>query len=135
MSFDNSVFTEPQSAEDKALTFELSGHEVGWLADALAIERAKDRGAQLGEILGELQKLDEIEDAASVEEAANRFADMYPAIARLVWFGMLRFNEDVSFEAILGAIDNDSLEELPLEEMMDRIFPDEDEQLPEGEGK
>lgn len=135
MSFDNDAFTEVQPAEKRALTFELAGRGVGWLADALAIERARDRGQQLGEILGELEKLDDIENASSIEEAANRFADMYPAVARLVWFGMLRFNEEVSYEAILSVLDNDTLAELPLAEMMERIFPEQDEELPDGEGK
>ena len=135
MSFDNDAFTEVQTTEDRALTFEVAGHKVGWLVDGLAIERARDRGHELGEILSELQKLDEIEDAESVEEAANRFADMYPAVARLVWLGMLRFNEDTSYDAVLGIVDNDTIEDLPMGDMMDRIFPGEDEELPDGEGK
>lgn len=137
MSFDNDAFTEVQSAEDKALTFELGGHQVGWLADGLAIERAKDQGHELGEILSQLTALDEIEDAKTVEDAANSFAGMYPAVARLCWLGMLRFNEDVTHEAILSAIDLDAIEEIPIGEMMSRIFPDSDEETPEGddEGK
>jgi hypothetical protein len=131
MAFDNSAFTEPQSAEDKALVFELSGHEVGWLVDGLAIQRAAGRGHQLGDILSELQSLDALKQAENVQEAANRFADVYPALAKLVWLGMIRFNEDVSQDAILGALDNDAMGEIPVAEMMERIFPSQDEEMPE----
>jgi len=133
MSFDNSSFSEPQSPEDKALTFELAGQRVGWHVDGLAIKRAKNQGHQLGDILSELEKLEAIEEAETVEEAANDFAGMYPAVARLLWLGMIRFTEDVSHEALLGALDIEEVETLPLAEMMHRIFPSKDEELPEGD--
>lgn len=135
MSFDNDAFTEVQSAEDRALTFELGGHEVGWLADGLAIERAKSQGHELGEILSQLSALDDIESAETMEDAANGFAGMYPAVARLCWLGMIRFNKDVTQEAILSVIDLDAIEEIPIGEMMDRIFPSEDEETPEGDSE
>jgi hypothetical protein len=99
--------------------------------DGLAIQRATNKGHQLGDILSELQSLDALQRAESVQEAANSFANVYPALAKLVWLGMLRFSEDVSQEAILGALDTDALDEIPVAEMMERIFPSQDEEMPE----
>jgi hypothetical protein len=131
MRFDNSAFSAPQSAEDKALVFELNGQKVGWLVDGLAIQRATAKGHQLGDILSELQSLDALQRAESVQEAANAFAGVYPALAKLIWLGMLRFSEDVSQEAILGALDVASLDEIPVAEMMQQIFPSRDEEMPQ----
>ena len=134
-NFDNSKFSDVQGAEERALVFDLGGQSVGWLVDGLAIERAKAQGVQLGEVLSQLEDLSNITDAQDTQTAANAFAGIYPAMARLVWLGMLRFNGDVSYEAILGALDVSSVGEIPAAEMMGRIFPSRDESLPESSGK
>jgi len=135
----NEAFTEVQTAEDKAFTFELSGNEVHWLVDGLAIERARAQGHELGEILSELEVLDTLAQAegdedADVVEVANDMASVYPAVARLLWLGMIRFNEDVTHEALLSVVGPGNLSEIPLGELMQRLFPEADEEAPT-EGK
>jgi len=124
--------------EERALAVELSGNTFPWLPEGLAIKRAEDRGWTLGEILEQLEVLDELADAegdedADIKEVADTMSGVYPAVARLTWFGFLQFDETVEYDAVLGIVGPSTLSELPIGEMMNRVFPGEDEELPEGE--
>jgi hypothetical protein len=131
----NAAFTsvDKSTSEDEALSFELSGHEVLWDADGLAMDRARRRGHELGDILAELEVLDELrsDDEIDGKEMANSFGRVFPAVARLLWLGMIRFEGEgqIEYEAILGAVGPQTLSSIPLGAMMDRVFPSADEEI------
>lgn len=127
-----------ESPEQRALAVELGDLTLPWLADGLAIERAKDKGHELGDILSELEVLDALLDSdedESIAELANRFGDVYPAVARLLWLGFLRFEPTINFDSVLGMVGPGTLKEVPVAEMMSSLFPEKDEEAPESEGK
>lgn len=127
-----------ESPEDRALAVELGGYTLPWLADGLAIERAKNKGHELGDILSQLEVLDELlstEEEESIADLANQFSDVYPAVARLLWLGFLRFESSVAFDQVLGMVGPGTLKEVPVAQMMNRLFPEQDEEAPESEGK
>lgn len=137
--FDNSFLVEDsddESVHEDALVFELAPDQpIGWRASGLAIERAADRGLQVGEILEDLQNLftadiseEELEDMSEEEieqelDVGGGFAEFISLVGKLVWLGALHFEPNVSHNRVLAAIDAESLEEIPLDQMLSRIFP------------
>lgn len=147
---DNAALTEvPTPSADDALMFELNGYTLGWRPSGLALKRAADRGLEIGEILVDLQKLftsdvdpEDLKEMSEEElEEANLgatggFSDLTDIVAELVWLGTLHFEPEVRQDAILALIDPESMEDLPVDRMMQRLFPAiKDELEEEGEGK
>jgi len=137
--FDNSFLVEDsgdESVHEDALVFELAPDQpVGWRASGLALKRAADRGLEIGEILEDLQLLfaadfdeEELEDMDEEEieeelEVDTGFVDFIDLVGKLVWLGALHFEPNVSRKMVLAAIDAESLEEIPLDAMLQRVFP------------
>jgi len=122
------------SREERALTIEVSGLRFPWLVDGKAIEAARDQGHQLGDALDELSVLDQaLEESADMSDVANHYGDIYSAVAKLLWMGFVGFKTDLSLTDASGLVDASTISELPLEQMMDRIFPSADEQEEDGE--
>jgi len=142
--FDNSQLTSvPTPEADDALMFELSGLTIGWRPSGLALSRAKSQGVSVGDILSSLQALfaadlsEEDLEEMSEEEIAEKvdgvgLSDTLDVIAQLVWVGALHFEEEIRLEAVQSIIDPDSVGEVPVEQMLSRIFPELDERA---EGK
>ncbi|MCS4087303.1 hypothetical protein GGQ10_002129 [Salinibacter ruber] len=134
--FDNSFLSEENaSTHEDALVFELAGHKVGWRASGLALKRASDQGMEVGELLADLQTLfsadldeedledmseEEIEEALQVDGGVAQMMDL---AAKLVWTGALHFEENAKREVILAMIDPESVGELPMDDMLTRVFP------------
>lgn len=134
MSTDFTSFDQiAESRYDRALIIEVQGMTFPWLVDGKAIEAARERGHQLGDALDQLSVLDEaLEDGADLSDVANRYGDIYAAIAKLLWMGFVGFKGSLTPGEVAGLVDADTTGELPLEAMMDRIFPSADDQEAEG---
>lgn len=116
------------SPKARAYSIEIQGLTLPWLVDGLAIERARQHGKELGDILSELEALDEIKRAENPADVATAFTGVYNALARLLWLGFLRFEPSLDYNTVLGLVGPDTLEEVPVAQMMDRLFPqDEDD--------
>lgn len=111
---------------DRAMEVQVQGLTLPWLVDGLAIKRAQREGHELGEILAELGKLQGVDEEESVEDLVNNFSGVYDAAARLLWLGFLRF-EQVDYDSVLGLVGPDTIGDLPLGEMMTRLFPEMEE--------
>jgi len=152
--FDNAALTSVQDPDaSDVLAFEVGGITVGWRADGLALKRASDRGVEVGEVLQSLARLDEAQDlmgeledaddeaeaealTEQLEETGLSMAAFLEVVATIVWVGALRINEDVRRDAILSLMDMETVAELPLEVMLDRLVPEvEDEMDSSGKGK
>lgn len=148
--FDNSFLTEAaddESVHEDALVFELAPDQpVGWRPSGLALKRAADNGLELGEILEDLQELfaadideEELEemDEEEIDEELDvgvGFAQFIDLVGKLVWLGALHFEPNADRSKVLAAIDAKRLEEIPVDQMLARIFPALTEQE-ETEGK
>jgi hypothetical protein len=146
--FDNSALTSvPTPSEDDALMFELSGYTLGWRASGLSLQRASDRGVEVGELLADLQRLfsadiseedlDEM-DEEEIEEALEMeggIADFLSVIAKLVWVGALHFEEEVSLDAIRAILDVEAVGDVPVDLMLSKIFPAIEDEMGDDSGK
>lgn len=145
--FDNAELTSvPTPDQDDALMFELSGLTIGWRPSGLALDRAQSHGVEVGEILSGLQALfasgldEEDLDEMSEEEIAEALnseatlSDTLGVVAQLVWVGALHFEEGVRLDAVQALIDPENVGDVPVEEMLNRIFPALDEERAEGKG-
>lgn len=147
--FDNSALTSvPTPDEDDALMFDVAGYTLGWRPSGLALKRASDKGMELGEILVDLQTLFESDvdtedlDEEDIDEEdldlSSGFSDLTSVYAKLIWLGTLHFEAQIKLEAILALIDPGSLEDVPVDEMLSRVFPaiqDEMEDSSEGDSE
>lgn len=144
--FDNSSLTEvPTPATGDALQFELGGYQIGWRLDGLALQRASDRGVELGDILQglfelqaaaeEIEDVDEDTDVENIdkERLQQRVSDLTATAAKLIWIGAIRFEPSIPLEAILALVEPD-LDGIPLGEMVERALPAIEDEV-EGEGK
>jgi hypothetical protein len=144
--FDTSVLTEVQSPEpDDVIAFELQGYTIGWRADGLALRRAADRGVEVGEILQQLDSLfsvdidpEELEDLSEEEiedlveermETDSSVSGFVSTVVTLIWLGTLRFEPDAKQEAIASLIDLKEIENVPIDEMLAKIFPKIEDEL------
>jgi hypothetical protein len=143
--FDNSQLTSvPTPEADDALMFELSGLTIGWRPSGLALDRAQSQGVSVGKILADLQALfasdlteDDLEEM-SEEEVAEALdgeatlSDTLGVVSQLVWVGALHFEESIRQDAVQAIIDPENVGDVPVEEMLARIFPALDEERAEG---
>lgn len=140
---DNSALTEvPTPDSDDALMFDLGGYTLGWRPSGLALQRASDKGMELGEILADLQTLfasdidlddfdeEELEEMSEEEleeeldtDLSSGFSDLTSVYAKLIWLGALHFESGIKLDAVLAIIDPESLEDVPVDEMLQRVFP------------
>lgn len=135
---DNAKLTEvPTPSSDEALQFDLGEYTIGWRPSGLALQRASEKGMELGEILADLQALfdadidaEELaeEDLESGEEVIEEidttgFSNLTGVYAKLIWLGALHFEREIKIEAILALIDPEAIEDLPIGLMLDRAFP------------
>jgi hypothetical protein len=147
-----------------------NGLTIGWKPSGLALKRAKSDGVEAGEILDtlrgnadpqvvqdilsdldtdDLTDLDE-EDISDLDEEQREalgdllgsgLSDQIDMIATLVWIGTLHFEPNAKRETILSILDPQSVEELPVDRMFERIFPvlseidDPADTAEDGEGK
>ena len=135
--FDNSFLSEQDttSAHEDALVFEIEGQPIGWRASGLALKRAADAGLEAGRLLYDLQKLftadvdeedleemteEEIEEELSM---SGGMADMMDVVAKLTWVGALHFEPNAKQEVILSILDTSNVGEVPVGDMLTRIFP------------
>lgn len=135
--FDNSFLAQDDhpSVHEDAIVFEIKGQPIGWRASGLALKRAADQGHQMGEILADLQKLfaadideeelegmseEEIEEELEIEVGMS---DFYEVVAKTVWIGVLHFEPGARQENVLGLLDADSIEDVPVDRMLSKIFP------------
>lgn len=147
--FDNSFLAQDDhpSVHEDAIVFELKGQPVGWRASGLALKRAADQGHQMGEIIADLQKLfaadvdeedledmdeEEIEEELEVEVGMS---DFYEVVAKTIWIGVLHFEASARQENVLGLLDADSIEDVPVERMLSKIFPALTDEDDSGKGK
>jgi len=148
MDFDNAELTSvPTPEADDALMFELSGLTIGWRPSGLALNRAQSHGVEVGEILGKLQvifsadiseeELEEMseEEIAEAMDADATLADAMEVVALLVWTGALHFEEGSSLEAVQAIIDPENVGDIPVEQMLGRIFPALEEERAEGKAQ
>jgi len=146
--FDNSALTSvPTPDEEDALMFEISGYTLGWRASGLALQRASDRGVEVGEILADLQRLfaadvdeEDLEDLDEEEieeklEMQGGMADFMGVVTKLTWLGAIHFEEQIQLDAIRAILDMENAGDLPLDQMLTRIFPAIDDEMGESEGK
>ncbi|AFH22424.1 hypothetical protein OSG_eHP25_00015 [environmental Halophage eHP-25] len=139
--FDNSALTEVQTPRSEdALQFELKGNTIGWYPSGLALQRAKDRGIELEDILDGIfqlqrvtEKVDNLDEDEEIDEELvseliqAQTSDVLITIAKLVWVGGLHFEPNFSLEAVLSLLELEDLEDLPMELMMQKILPEVDE--------
>jgi hypothetical protein len=142
--FDNSFLTEndhPAVHED-AFVFEIKGQAIGWRASGLALKRASDQGVEVGELLADVQQVfsaadldeEDIEEMSEEEMGevlmeSGGVAYVLDVAATVIWIGALHFNANVRQEAVLSILDFSMLGDLPINEMVSRIFPEiEDEE-------
>ncbi|MCS3827444.1 hypothetical protein GGP85_002914 [Salinibacter ruber] len=150
---DNSALTEvPTPDSTDALMFDLGDYTLGWRPSGLALERASDKGMELGEILADLQTLfasdidlsdfdeEELEEMSEEEieeelegDLSSGFSDLTSVYAKLVWLGALHFEAGIKLDAILAIIDPESLEDLPIDQMLQRVFPAIQDEMGEDE--
>jgi hypothetical protein len=148
-----SDLTDTDTAKDRALPVEIRGKELPWLIDGksirvmktrhdtdledilsaaydLALQGAAVQGSELAE--KELEDLSEeqIEGLRAEADAAGvmELTDMYEAVGRLLWAGALRFEPELSEEAICGLVGPDNIGDLPIGKMISRAFPEEKDQ-------
>jgi hypothetical protein len=146
--FDNSALTSvPTPGEDDALMFEVSGYTLGWRASGLALQRASDRGLEVGELLHELQTLfsadineSDLEemDEGEIEqeiEMEGGVADFLSIVAKLIWTGALHFESDVDLDAIRAILDVEAVGDVPVDLMMSKIFPALEDEMGDESGK
>lgn len=143
--FDNAQLTSvPTPEADDALMFELGGLTIGWRPSGLALSRATSQNVSVGKILSDLQALfasdlteedleemSEEEIAETLDEQAT-LSDTLGVVAQLVWVGTLHFEEGVRLDAIKALLDPDNVGDVPVEEMLSRIFPALEEERAEG---
>lgn len=135
-SFDTGALTSVEDKYDKALVIEIDGHKLPWKIDGLSLERASDRGVELGEIISSIAKMEQVmnineetEDPEDLERIGFGVTDFVRAMARLVWIGVLRFEPEAKLQAVLGLMDFETASELPIGKLVDRIqgqVPDEE---------
>jgi len=143
--FDNADLTSvPTPEADDALMFEISGLTIGWRPSGLALDRAQSQGVSVGEILVDLEALfasdlteEDLEEMGEeeVQEALDEEAtlsDTLGVVAKLVWVGALHFEESVQKDAVQAIIDPENVGDVPVEEMLARIFPALEEERAEG---
>jgi len=147
--FDNSFLSDPDAtpAHEDALVFEVSGQKIGWRASGLALKRASDQGLEVGELLADLQTLfsadideEDLEemDEGEIEEEVQMeggVAQLLDVAAKLVFVGALHFNAAVRQDVILSILDTSNVGDLPLDRMLQRIFPALEEEGEAGKGK
>ena len=135
--FDNSFLseTDTQSAHEDALVFEIAGQPIGWRASGLALKRAADAGLETGQLIFDLQQLfaadvdeEDLEEMGEEEveeelEMSGGIADMMDVVAKLVWTGALHFEANAKRDVILSILDTSNVGEVPVGEMLTRIFP------------
>lgn len=147
--FDNSFLAEEDhpAVHEDAIVFELNGQPIGWRASGLALNRAADHGLQAGELLADLQLLfsagvdeEDLEDLSEEEieeelELGTNISDFFSVVAKTIWIGVLHFEPGARQQNILALLDPESIEEVPVERMLSKIFPAIDEEMGEAEGK
>jgi hypothetical protein len=133
-----------------ALEFSFAGETVRWHVDGLALDRARRKGFDAGELLAGLEALDglDTDDLAtsaseSEDEAAEGSVDPARALARLgdvaglygrlVWLGLLRFEADADLDAVLAHVD--VMRPPPVAEMLAALFPPQREADAAGKGE
>lgn len=135
--FDNSFLAEDDhpAVHEDALVFEVAGQKLGWRASGLALKRASDHGTEVGEILTDLQMIftsdlsqEDLEEMSEEEieaalDAQAGISDFIAMIAKAVWVGVLHFEPNARQENVLALIDTESLEDVPFEQMLSKIFP------------
>ena len=126
-----------QDPKEKAIKIPLAGMEFPWLPTVLAAERAKAKGYSLGSILDGLRALQGLyEDQDSdVSDMMDTFSDSMAGISKVIWYGFLTFDESVTLDLVQTHVDKDSVQNIPLKEMMGALFPSKDPQVDEGDGK
>jgi hypothetical protein len=146
--FDNSALTSvPTPGEDDALMFEVGGYTLGWRASGLALQRASDRGLEVGELLHELQTLfsadigeEDLEEMSEEDiqeeiEMEGGVADFLSIVAKLIWTGALHFESDVDLDAIRAILDVEAVGDVPVDLMMSKIFPALEDEMGDEPGK
>jgi len=147
--FDNSFLAEEDHAavHEDAIVFEIKGQHIGWRASGLALKRAADQGHDIGEILADLQVLfsadvdkEKLEDMSEEEieeelETDVGMADFYSVVAKTMWIGVLHFEPNAKQENVLGLLDAESIEDVPVERMLSKIFPALTDEADSGKGK
>jgi hypothetical protein len=139
--FDNSFLAQEDhpSVHEDAIVFEIKDQPIGWRASGLALKRASDKGVEAGELLVGLQSLfgadineedleglddDEIEQKIEDEmQMEGGMSDFMSVVADLVWIGTLHFEPKSRRESILGLLDADNIESMPVDRMLRKIFP------------
>lgn len=135
--FSNSFLAEDDHAavHEDALVFEINDQTLGWRPSGLALKRASDQGHDIGEILAGLQTLfhsdlseedleemseEEVEEALEVQ---GGLADLLSLVAKVIWIGTLHFEPESRQENVLALLNAENVRDVPLEEMLSRIFP------------
>jgi len=146
-----SDLTDTDTAEDRALAIQIRGKELPWLIDGKAIRVLKTRhNTDLKDILSAARDLalqgaavqgaglseEELEDLSEEEVQALReqaesadvmdLTEMYEAVGRLLWAGAVRFEPDLSEEAVCGLVGPDNIAEMPIGEMIAGAFPEDE---------
>ena len=127
----------PTPEKEGILTFEIGDYGFMWKLDGLALDRAAEQGVELGDVLGALgtvqqstQEIARLEDEEvspedlDEENLQTSLASLTKAVARLVWIGGLRFEENLSFKAVLSVLGPKHLESVPVEAMVKRALPE-----------
>ena len=146
--FDNSFLAEDDSttAHEDALVFEVGGNKLGWKPSGLALKRASDQGVEAGDILRSFQDtfgadldeedLDEMDEEELAEKVGGTLSGLMTTVATLVWLGALHFEPNATRESVLAILDPSDVEDIPMDRMLDRIWPHlTDVQIEESEGK
>jgi len=145
--FDNADLTSVPAPDEKdIIAFEVKGYTLGWRADGLAIQRASDRGLEVGQILDDITRLGQAEEIReelqeveseeeidtealeSLEEVGLQMGEYVRLVARIVFVGAIRIEPAISWEAVLSLVDMHSIGDLPLEEMVSRLVPEIEEE-------
>jgi hypothetical protein len=148
-AFDNSSLTSvPVPEEEDALMFDVGDYTLGWRASGLALERASAQGVEVGELLADLQRLfasdldekdleetdeDELEEELEMEGGVS---DLLGIVGTVIFVGALHFEPQIERDAILAILGVDAINDVPVDEMLSRIFPAiQDEEDTVGKGK
>jgi len=119
MAFSDLV--EESKAQESELTFK--GTSFNWSLDGAAIHKARaQEGIDVGKVLSDIQSAQADKDVGQIMDS----------VTALLWMGL---EEDISLEDVRKTVAFGDLAEIKplIEEMAERIVPEQGQELPEGE--
>lgn len=130
---DNFDALKKKDPAEKAIKIPLAGGTFPWLPTVLAAERAKQKGHSLGDILDGLKSLQNLveNDSKDVSDMMDTFSDSMVGVSKVIWYGFLTFDKTITLDLVQTHVDKNTIQDVPIRQMMEALFPSQDPEADE----